>query len=64
MKKRYSTPSTHITPYEITQILAGTMTINPGGSGQQPITPGDGDGGGDPGSFSNKGLWDEEETYH
>ncbi len=62
MKKPYFTPAIDIIIYiPSQQLLAGSVdSINPTGNNLPPITPGDGDGGGDPGSFTNKGLWEEE----
>ncbi len=61
MKKTYIRPETDITHTEPFHILAGSLTMmSPQGENVVPITKGEGDGGGDPGSFTNKGLWEEE----
>ena len=62
MKKTYISPITDIITYiPGHHLLAGSIdSINPTGEGLPAITRGEGDGGGDPSSFTNKGLWEEE----
>ena len=61
MKKIYITPETDIIHYSPGQILAGSIDcIKSQGDALPNITRGEGDGGGDPSLFTNKGLWEEE----
>ena len=64
MKKSYISPITDIIIYfPFHHLLAGSVDGIKTEGNLPNITRGegdDGDGGGDPGSFTNKGLWDEE----